>query len=127
MSRTLKVVLSLILAVACLATGLVPDVFGAALVQSMQAHAEADKAADDAQPVTGELTSGGWRYRVCADGYIELLGYTDASATTLTLPAALEGAWVVRIAENGFAEKEDFRRVLISENIDEVMAFLEQK
>lgn len=31
------------------------------------------------------------------------------------------------MAENGFAEKEDFRRVLISENIDEVMAFLEQK
>ena len=120
MSRTLKVVLSLILAVACLATGLVPDVFGAALVQSMQAHAEADKAADDAQPVTGELTSGGWRYRVCADGYIELLGYTDASATTLTLPAALEGAWVVRIAENGFAENAALSDVTIPAQISEI-------
>ena len=120
MARTLKVVLSLILAVACLATGLVPDVFGAALVQSMQAHAEADKAADDAQPVTGELTSGGWRYRVCADGYIELLGYTDASATTLTLPAALEGAWVVRIAENGFAENAALSDVTIPAQISEI-------
>ena len=120
MSRTLKVVLSLILAVACLATGLVPDVFGAALVQSMQAHAEADKAADDAQPVTGELTSGGWRYRVCADGYIELLGYTDAFATTLTLPAALEGAWVVRIAENGFAENAALSDVTIPAQISEI-------
>ena len=66
------------------------------------------------------MERGGWRYRICADGYIELLGYTDTTVTSLKLPTVLEGAWVVRMAENAFADNAALTEVTIPAQISEI-------
>ena len=99
MTRYLKSFISLLLIVVCLAAGFT-DAFTKAVAEAIQEQAEQNKLAANARPVTETLESNGWQYRVCADGYAELLGYTDTSADTLTLPTALGGTWVVRIAKN---------------------------
>lgn len=90
MTRYLKSFISLLLIVVCLAAGFT-DAFTKAVAEAIQEQAEQNKLAANARPVTETLESNGWQYRVCADGYAELLGYTDTSADTLTLPTALGG------------------------------------
>lgn len=119
MTRYLKSFISLLLIVVCLAAGFT-DAFTKAVAEAIQEQAEQNKLAANARPVTETLESNGWQYRVCADGYAELLGYTDTSADTLTLPTALGGTWVVRIAKNGFAENASLTDVFIPAQINEI-------
>lgn len=119
MTRYLKSFISLLLIVVCLAAGFT-DAFTKAVAEAIQEQAEQNKLAANARSVTETLESNGWQYRVCADGYAELLGYTDTSADTLTLPTALGGTWVVRIAKNGFAENASLTDVFIPAQINEI-------
>lgn len=84
--------------------------------------AKAESKAEDhpAEPATDTLEKGGWVYRVFTDGFVELLGYTDTSVRTLALPRAIDGAWVVRVGENAFANNTALSEVSIPTAISEI-------
>ena len=125
--RRLKGYISLLMMV-CMMAGVLPETFAGMIGEAVTAHAEmrtvsADNitsASGDKTPVTDELESGGWRYRICADGYAELFGYTDASVTSLTFPSALDGVWVVRVADGGFAENIAVNSITVPAQISEI-------
>ena len=113
MTRNLKALVSVFLVV-CLLVGFTPGSFITAVGESIAAHAESQEGAKEKKPVSDEMESGGWRYRLCADGYAELLGYTDTSVTSLAFPTALEGVWVVRVAEGAFEDNSAVTSITVS-------------
>lgn len=75
---------------------------GLALIPA--AWAEEIRQSASTAPVSGEITSSdGWIYRLTAEDDAVLMGYTDTSVTSLTLPKAVDGHWVVAVGENAFA------------------------
>ena len=104
-----------------LLTGLVPESCITLTSKWISALAEEQAASEAAQPVSDVLTSdSGWLYRICADGHAMLLGHADTSAAQLTLPTVVDGAWVVRIGENAFADNAALTEVFIPGSITEI-------
>lgn len=77
-SHLIQSITAIVLTV-CLCAGLVPPGITLPVFTRSGALAESEDA---------------WLYRIGADGYAEVLGYRDASVSTLSIPAALGGAWV---------------------------------
>ena len=85
------------------------------------ARAEEHAAGEGVQTGSDDTVSGdGWIYRICADGYAEVLGHTDASAANLSIPYSLGGAWVVRIGADAFADNAALSAIFIPGSITEI-------
>lgn len=115
MKEHLKAFVSIILIFVMTISG-----FSDPLAMLASAQAEDLNAAHAAIPVSEVKESGGWLYRVCADGNAQLLGYTDTAAQSLTLPKAVDGYWIVRLSENAFADNTGLERVTIPAQIGEI-------
>lgn len=62
-------------------------------------------------------TADGWQYRLLSDGRAEILGHADATAAELTVPLAVDGAWVAAIGDNAFAEQPALTAVTIPSSV----------
>jgi len=104
-----------------LMVGMVPEGCIGLTASWLNARAEAQAAEDAAQPVSDRMTSdSGWIYRICADGYAMVLGHVDPSVQKLSIPASLDGVWVVRIGENAFADNAALSDVFIPGTIMQI-------
>lgn len=113
-NRIMKRALSILLTLCCCA-----GLLSAEFPFSRTARAEQV----DTTPSGGESAdTTGWLYRIADDGYAEVLGYSDPSATNLAIPTSLGGAWVVRIAADAFADNAALATITIPATVADISA-----
>jgi len=115
---TKVVALTLVFALILTAT---PTEFINAASVFLQAKAESELELQNSVAVSEPIISdSGWIYQVCADGYLEILGYNDASVKELSIPETIDSKWVTRIGENAFNEHAALESVFIPGIIVEI-------
>ena len=74
-----------------------------------------------AEENTASARESGWLYRICDDGFAEITGYAG-ERSFLTIPSALGGAHVTRIAENALRDHKELKEITVPAAISEIGA-----
>lgn len=70
--------------------------------------------------LTARADTGDWEYRILENGAAEITGYTNRSASALTLPLSLGGAWVRSIAPEALTGLTQLRSLRVPATVTDI-------